>query len=180
MTISSAYGGTWVDSDLQGIRVVDANTLEFGPDSGKAFVFSRVDLTVDSGKPVDVLLQIGSSAASMTIHAAVSGQTLVTLYEAPTFSAAGSLAIIANRDREAALTGTITVTHSPVVTSEGTPIYSQYLPGGACISPIGSVSQDQNSFVLGGNTNYLLRLKNISVGTEVISVGGNIIDEGAA
>ena len=111
---------------------------------------------------IDLLIQ---TPATDTLHTYIKlsggGDVTFEVYEGTTFSAAGTTVTPVNHNRSSSNTCGCTVTHTPTVSSLGTQLWQEYLPGGSGgLTPgtVQGVSTEQ--VVFDKDTNYLLRLYN--------------------
>jgi len=90
---------------------------------------------------------------------------VVTLYEATTTSADGSLDGARNRNRNFADNNTTLIYNNPTVTNVGTLLYTYYIGTG---KGVGDEARDVEEIVLKQNTKYLLRMVEQNLGATVV------------
>lgn len=123
---------------------------------------------------ISVLMQV---PASMSCHVSyivrAGGDAEVILYEAPTFSNAGSALTAYDRNRITANESLTVLTTGPTVSDTGTLLESQFIPGGTAgflsFSP-GSEGSMFKEYVLKPGEDYLLRAFNRSGGAAPMNV----------
>ena len=142
--------------------------------AGEFFTLAVKQLSLANSATLEILISV---PATHSMHARflgnVSGTVSVLLSEAPTTSAAGIAATPQNRRRTGTPpTANVTITLGPTVTDDGTTLYDGVIPGGSILGSGGS-SGSFEEWVLKPDTDYLVRLTNISGVT--INVG-QVID----
>lgn len=180
MTLDRAYGGMWVEEDSQAIRIIDANAVDNGPGSGRQFIASHHESSVAAAGVVELVLQTGANEVTMGLIGSVSGQADFQLFEDTTFSDAGSTVTPVCRDRANPLTSTVTVTHTPTLTADGTQLVEVILPGGTRVQAVGSLTFGPQSWILAPSKVYMLRIENTAATTETITLAVDLVDAGAS
>jgi len=147
---------------------------------GLAYLGGYVNETLGIGAETTLGIDVVSGCVSLhaLLRNASGGDAHLWLYEAVTLSG-GTPLTMNNRNR----VSTNTLTHAlvyenPTITVSGTAIAQAIIPGGnfAGLSMGGSMSEEIG-WVLRDNTQYAVRLLNLSVGVEPISMGVLILDE---
>lgn len=138
---------------------------------GDAYICSsRVSL--GSGAVLNALLVVPSGYTVHLRHvtSTTGGPILIDMYEETTVSANGSAGNWRNANRNFPDTPNMEIYSGPTITSDGTLIFQQMVPGtggffgGGATLEIGIIE-----IVLKPNTNYLLRFTNNSTGTETVN-----------
>lgn len=121
---------------------------------------------------VELLLQVGSNRSCHARFAvAAGGDFRVQLFEATTFSAAGTPVTPQNRNRFSPTTAETTVTHSPTVEADGTTLVNGIRPGGSgFIFTPGDTAVGFNEWVLKTDTVYLARVQNLAGTAQPLSI----------
>lgn len=101
------------------------------------------------------LIQTGSIPIHFLFSVSASGEANFMIYEGTTFSAAGTAVTPINLNRTSANTLTLTTTHTPTVTTDGTLLATHHIGTGRITG--GSVAS-ASEFVLATNEDYLLRV----------------------
>lgn len=167
-------------SPLNALRTTDADGIEYGAESGLAFIATHTNLDVASSADVEVLIQVGTSNIGMVLTGSIAGQAHFFLFEGPTVTVAGTSVSVVCRDRVSPKTSTIVVTHTPTTTADGTELLDTFLPGGLRSTATGSLTTGPQSWHLKANTDYLLRMTNLSATTSAITIGLDFVDPGAS
>jgi hypothetical protein len=129
--------------------------------------------SVNNGANLDIQLLTGAVTPHLVLGVNVTGQCTMTLYEAPTTTAAGTAIASYNMNRNSALVPGAAFTHGPTVTATGTTnlINGRILPGGnSAQTRIGAGARTDTEFVLLPATKYLLRITNGSGSTAIVNV----------
>lgn len=158
--------------DVNGVEIAEPyfNTIKtmdivhYQTHSGKLYSAGYFNETVVDDGTLELLFQTGSNPIHFTAHADVGGNSTAILYENCTFSNAGTSLTASNHRRSSTNTTTVTITHTPSITLNGTQINSTlFIPGGSGGKAIGASSEGfESEMILKPNTNYLLSIKNIS------------------
>ena len=168
------------DAPRNALRVIDADKIAFGVESGLTFIATHTEVALSAGGTVELLLQTAGSSVHLTLTLSVSAAFLGGLYEDATFSAAGNAVTNTARDRANLLTPTATITEGPTLTGDGNLLADTFLPGGRGAQSIGSLTTGAGEWLLKPNTVYLMRMVNLSNTTSEVTVGVQTIDVGAA
>lgn len=118
---------------------------------------------VASSGTMEILIQTGAREVHLQLNGSVSQDMTATLYEATTFSAAGTTVLCRNRNREFPDAALTTITHTPTLTGDGDTLEDQYLPGGQKSSAVGGSGSSFNEWELEPNSVYLARISNTLV-----------------
>ncbi len=168
------------DAPRNALRVVDADTIEFGLESGKTFIAAFTEVALAAGGTSEILLQTGASLVHMTLLVSVSAAFRGFLFEDATFSAEGDAVPNIARDRTDILTPSLTITSAPTLIADGNSLGNTFFPGGRGAQAIGSFMAGTGDWFLKPNSVYLIRLLNLSNTTSSHTLGVQTIDEGAA
>jgi hypothetical protein len=183
------YKGTWekrlwqfmdavsvnLTSNDISISIVDDRTRKVR--QGEIYHFGHLFPTVGIDEDADVFLKVGSNRVTVTLSTAVGAESEFRIYEGTTTTDDGTSVLTANRNRTSSLTFTSSVFHSPTVDTLGTQLTEDYFPAGVKNKEVGSSSEQTSSWILKPNTNYLLRVSNISGGIEEVSISGDIFED---
>lgn len=91
------------------------------------------------------------------------GDSVLTMYEGVTFSAAGTAVPLTNHNRNSTNVIASGATHTPTITGTGTQLNGPILvPGGSGGNSSGGAGGFSNEFILKPSTAYLLRVTNVS------------------
>lgn len=129
---------------------------------------------VDEGS-IDYLLQIpeGKQLHSAPLGAC-GGDALIFLFEGTTFSDAGVIETVANHNRTSSNISTAISSSGPTITDVGTEISCGLIPGGTGGNAVGGQGggpvREGAEWLLAPNTDYLIRLTNISGITRAASI----------
>jgi len=143
---------------------------------GKLFGAGYYSSSVANNGAINVLLQtpVGTTA-HVYLKVNVGGDAVFRAFEGTTVSAAGTAITPIDHNRETANTATITVTHTPTITDDGTQLWEEFIPGGTSSggggggggSHPGAVATTlSEQIILKADETYLLRLTNISGGAQ--------------
>lgn len=111
-------------------------------------------------------LHCGSKSAHIQFTASVGGDGLGRLYEAPTFTASGTMVTPRNKNRTVSKVATLTPYSTPTVSVSGTYLQSNFIPGGTRNQASGGSGGTRSEWILKPNTWYLAMLQNISGGAQ--------------
>jgi hypothetical protein len=130
--------------------------------SGAFFSSGASNAALGNNADLDVLIQ---TPATGTIHlrglGEIGGDGQFYLFEDTTFSAAGTALGASNHNRLSSNVTTVTLTHTPTITGDGTQLASGVILGGTGgMASGGSVTPQE--WLLAQSTNYLVRLTNVS------------------
>jgi len=144
---------------LETITVVHKKTHE-----SKYFSGGHQSASVANNASVDILLHVGTIPIHTIFLATTDGAALGYLYEGVTYSSSGSALTVSNHNRENPVASTATAYHTPTVSATGAQIDGiAQIAGGAGPHAIGgSSSHLTGEIILARNTDYLLRITNIS------------------
>jgi hypothetical protein len=123
-------------------------------------------VTLASAAVSERLIQVGANMElhlKFQVHSEVSAT--FELFEAPTFSAAGTADAPIRSNRAVSVPAfTATVTHTPTLSADGTLLYTQQLNGGRSI---GGNETGLNEFILARGVDYLLRITSNAADNDV-------------
>jgi len=146
--------------------VVTIDSIHAAIHRGRAFDVSVVDLALPNDGTSDLLIQAPGAdiRAQFLISGGCGGDARGEIFEAPTYSAAGAAVPAYHRCRCAVGLSTLqsTVTGNPTVTDTGTKIYDTIIYGGSGGNAVGGTGGLSLEFGLAADTDYLIRLTNIS------------------
>lgn len=143
-------------------HLVAHSILEMMIHDGFAYATGHYIASVSNGSNLDILVQAGDASELYTKLVMKSGgDALLTVYESPTFSNAGTVVTSTNLNRNSANTLDVaTISHTPTITDVGTAIFQSFIPGGGFLGSGGSGEFEQGVFKT--NEDYLLRFNNSS------------------
>jgi hypothetical protein len=162
-----------IDRETGGAIGIDASHVMIH--QGRSFHASHIYSAIAAAASAELLIQTGSSAEGhLTVRIGATGQSEVELFEASTFSAAGTAITVRNRKRSKGDGAEdLTVTHTPTITGAGNRIEGAVIPGGSGNFASGGSASARLEWELNENTNYLVRITNTSASAEDISIGVN-------
>jgi hypothetical protein len=140
----------------------------------KGLMFSShyYDNAVADDGVIELLIQVpAGQSAHLRVHCSAGGDAEMRLFEAPTFSSAGTALAEINRNRVSSKTAQVTVTHTPTTSDDGTEIEFEFIPGGGAILSGGGDNSFFNEIILAPGEDYLVRLTNVSGGSSPLSIG---------
>lgn len=139
--------------------------------AGYAFEVSY-SASLANGASFNVLMVVPATKTGHTrFNFSGAGQGSLKLFEAPTYSAAGTANPGVQRNRtKASLTPNITVTHTPTLTGDGTLLFTRYNGGSTGGNASGGAMTPDQEWVLNAGTAYLVRVTNSSGNTAVFAV----------
>lgn len=135
---------------------------------GKMFVMSEAVASLANSAVRAYDFTTGANSAHWIAVFAVGGDCSLEIFEAPTNVTGGTLVASYNKNRYSSKTATAVIKHTPTITTPGTTLLLDLiLPGG---DKKGSgIVEGFDEFIFKSNTQYLVRLTNISGGA--IGVG---------
>lgn len=164
--------------DLQAMQdgttgaLLTIETVHHEVHEGEMFHAAYTNGSVANNGTVDVLLTTGAKEAHTVWEVFAGGQVTVSLYEAPTTSAAGTAVTAYNMKRSSTNTPTAAVTHTPTVSATGTVtlVNGRILPGGTSpTTRVGGGIRANAEWIMKASTKYLMRITNKSGGTIAIN-----------
>lgn len=161
------------------VRVVDANGVEVTDPytyaiktittvhahvhAGRMFTAGYYNASVLNNGTVELLIQVGSDPIHLIPRVSCGGDAVLSMFTGVTFSAAGTAVTASNHLSTSAKVTTTTITHTPTITGAGTQFDGiWFLPGGSGGNAPGGEAFFDTELVLSANTDYLIRLTNIS------------------
>jgi len=129
---------------------------------GRFFSGGYYNPAVADGGRIELLVQVGATyAPHVVVSGASGGDSVMEVFEAPTFSSAGTAVVVSNHNRSSIKTFAGTVTHTPTLLTDGTPLNgAMFVPGGEKAQSTGGSGSFTEEFVLALNTAYLFRVTN--------------------
>ncbi len=151
-----------VDSVTGGLIIL--NLEDYQILSGRTFASSRKSqgLTVASSR--EYLLQTGSKYSHLKVNMVSDQKGEAYMFEGTTFSAAGSALPINALNRVSSDSPTVTVTHTPTLTDDGSKMVA------AWTGLDGRVLLDAVEWILDKNEDYLIRFTNRGSGPASLSI----------
>jgi hypothetical protein len=150
--------------------VVTLDEIHSSIHKGRMFSSGYHSMSVADNADIEILVQVGATAAHALLSVAVGGDAEAELYEGTTFSGAGTAATPVNKNRFSATAATTTVTHTPTLTLDGTLLASGYIPGGTKAQSGGGTGSSFAEWVLQTSTDYLIRLINRAGSTQPLGI----------
>lgn len=131
--------------------------------AGQAFEVSY-SASLANGASFNLLLVTPSNRTAHTrFIMAGPGQGTLRVFEAPTYSAAGTANAGVQRNRsKASTTPTVTVTHTPTTSADGTLLFTRSNGGSTGANSAGGATGPDQEWVLAAGTAYLIRVTNAS------------------
>lgn len=158
-------------------HLVQMNEVHARIHEGSFFSTGLGDAALANAGTLEILIQ---TPATGTIHArfggSVGGDIRMGLFEGTTFSAAGTTLVPSNRNRMSANVTTVTLSHTPTITLDGTVLFDGYVGGGSGGNAIGGQIASFEEFILDQSTSYLARVTNVSGQAQVSSLTVNFYD----
>ena len=152
-------------------HVVSIDTVHQHIHEGIMFSAHQYDDAVANDGTLAFLIQVPAGVSPhLRPRAAAGGDAEVRLFEAPTFSAAGSAAAALNRKRSSDITALATVTTGPTVSVNGTELDATYVPGGSRNQAVGGSAGFFQEWILAPSTNYLVLMTNKSGGSAELAL----------
>ena len=128
---------------------------------GRLFDASGLNLAVPAGGVFDVLMQFPAGAVGHLTNVEYQledSPVLIEFFEGVTWSAAGTAALVVNKNRMSATTPNAVITENPTITDTGTLLHQRYVPptvkGGIL------VPGEDLEWVIGNDRDYLWRVTN--------------------
>jgi len=164
--------GVGLDDTSRGLVVISTEheRIHDGVMYEAGFLWSEVTAIADDAS-AEFLLQLTDGAHAI-FNIAAGGDAEVHFFENPTFSAAGDLVTVFNKNRFSSNTSSAVATANPTITDAGTALPKSFLPGGSGPhSGGGSDGNYNHERVLKGGNDYLVRVTNRAGATKAISIG---------
>ena len=142
---------------------------------GLLFTASQT-FSVDTASSVTLFLKTGETWGPHTAFRVASGaDARIELFEGTTVSSNGTAVSVFNNNRTSSTISEPTVFHTPTITGVGTLIFDGLNPGGSRGNAVGGVFHGAlrkgAEWILNMSTNYLMRVTNLSLATEDITIG---------
>jgi len=133
--------------------------------SYKAFYVANA---VGSGSNADIRFQAPDTSTRIHLDWQVDAneEYEIYLYENGNVTAGTALDLI-NRERNSGNTATLTVTHTPTVTTTGDLIDHRYSGNSGATSHVGGTDHSENELILKQNYTYLLRVTSRAAGCDI-------------
>lgn len=143
--------------------------------AGRVFMASHIypdSAKLANNALAEFIIQVGSTNTShMTYSVNVEGGAELYLYESPTFSSAGNTIAQINTNRTSSNTTDTVISHAPTITVDGSLLKSEFIPGGSGPKASGGLADSfDREIALATDTDYLLRIINISGSASAVSV----------
>lgn len=135
---------------------------------GESYTAFYVANAVGSGSNVDIRMLPPNTSTRIHLvwNVWTNEESEFYLYEAGNVTGGTGLTAY-NRDRNSGNTATLTVAHTPTVTTTGTLIHHAYFGNTAATTHIGGEGHSQNERILGQNVTYLLRVTSRAAGDDI-------------
>lgn len=147
-------------------QLTTVDEAEHQAHNGQVYTTDYLDDSVDNDASLDILLKNDGINTHLVLAVAVGGDAKVFLYEDTTVSADGTQLTPHNLNRTIEDQSSMSVYHTPTVTTVGTQIKQVFVVGGAGGNSVGSVgagpARPGTELILKKNTNYLLRITNVA------------------
>ncbi len=145
---------------------------------GKLFGVGYLNQSVADNGDIELLILTPPNDELHTyLKLVVGGDAIFTAFEDPTVSAAGTSISSINHNRSSSNTCGCTITHTPTLTDDGTPLWEEFVAGGSGSGGQGSRSTPgavqgvaTEQVVMKANSYYLFRLQNIAGLTEPLQI----------
>jgi len=142
---------------------IGLSTNHFEIHNGNHYIASG-QATLASGASLDVLITVPSGIYNHFLYKVrVNAEANVTLYEAPTVSANGTLQSAQNRNRQSTNTADTTIHLTPTVTGVGTLLRVEHIGNG---QTVGGDGRDENEWIFNEGL-YLLRITSEAANNDV-------------
>lgn len=150
-----------------GINIEDCTDLVDGTLFSGSYLFA----SVANGAKVYARLTTMNDCVSVTFEVNTTGKAYVRAHSGATYSAAGTVVDIRNRNTVSSNTIDTLMRVSPTVTSTGTQVGIFLVPGGSTGGTrVGATRTDSQGFILGRNTDYLFEFENAAGSAANISI----------
>jgi hypothetical protein len=157
--------GPLTDTELRASSVANIPHEHQKVHEGRYFSGGVYNAALADTTSIEILIQTGAQSFHAKLESSASGDSLVYIFEGTTFSAAGTAVVMTNHNRSSAKVFDGTVTHTPTLSTDGTQLsITGYLAAGTKHAGGGGDFGFSNEFILAPNTDYLLRVTNISGG----------------
>lgn len=144
-------------------EVVTTNIVHARIHQGLMFSSSVLDEGLANDANLDILIQISSPvSAHLRATGRVSGDAIFRIFEGTEVSDIGTPNPVINRNRFSDIVSEAQVFIAPTIADVGLELDAQFIPGGGPGPSSGGDSPFFEEFILRTNTNYLIRLNNIS------------------
>jgi hypothetical protein len=138
---------------------------------GLIFSSFLVDLALGAASDLEVLVRTAvGQVAHARLRSSASADYRLLSFEAVESSADGAAVARINRNRVSANTAATLVFSGPTVTGDGTLLSDGFVPGGSTGNAPGGSSSSFEELVLAADTDYLLRLTNLTAGEIIASM----------
>lgn len=136
--------------------------------SGSSYTADR-NVELANGATTDILLVTPDTTkyAHFLYEFEVQAETSFTIYEAVT-ATAGTAIVVTNRNRNVTNPATMTLSHTPTGITTGSTILRQHHLGAG--KSLGGGVRGNHEFILKRNTKYLIRITNLTVNTNWVSI----------
>lgn len=139
---------------------------------GKLFAVGYGALGVAAAGNIDILFRtpVGFTA-HIYIKIACGGDAAFLMYEDVVVSADGTALTIQNHNRTSSNTCGCTAYNTPTITSLGSLVWTEYIPGGSGVSSPGAVQTiSTEQVVLAADRDHLFRVTNLSASAETMQI----------
>ena len=139
---------------------------------GRYFSGGYYNPAVVNNGVIELLIQSSATLIThMQFSGASGGDSIIQLFEDATITSAGTAITMANHNRLSIKAGDGTVTHTPVLLTDGNQVNGTvFVPGGEKAQSGGGVGGFSSEFILKFSTIYLLRITNLSGQTKPMSI----------
>lgn len=160
--------GTWTQA-LSTQAAID--TVHDQIHKGRYFSGGFYNAAVLNAASIDLLVVLGTTNTFHTLFSgACGGDSVLQIFEDPTYSAAGTAVVMSNHNRSSAKVFDGTVTSMPTITTTGNQVNGTvFVPGGQKAQSSGGSGTFSSEFILKVSTTYLFRLTNIAGATKPVS-----------
>ncbi len=158
-----------VDARVKAAKTIETEHAEIH--EGETYVSSHFYSQVADDANADLRITLGSDKElHITITVAVAGDGEILIYEGTTYTVAGTVVAIYNRDRTSSNSSDAGCRYTPTVNVLGTELFHGYAPGGTKKEAIGSVRRTSQEWIFKKSEDYLVRFTNRSGGAIDVSI----------
>lgn len=164
-----AYGKTGSDEKIEFLTdeeegyLIVIDSVHNEVHEGEMFHTNHIFSSVANGGNADTMLHTLDGEYHTMFSVSVGGAVDVFLYEDVVVTDSGTAVTSYNMNRTSTKESDLVVTHTPTVSSTGTTLVSKFIPGGSSQQTrIGGDTRTATEWLLKPNTNYMIRINNVS------------------
>lgn len=147
-----------LDGAIESIDSVHAETHE-----GKHYTANHFYTAVADEAYADMHIRTGATKyAHLIIVVQAEAKSYITFYRDSTYTTNGSAVTAFNNNDASANTTESALYYAPTGVTIGTLLYQDFVPAGTSPKPVGGTYVSRNEWILKLNTDYLIRVQNVS------------------